>query len=191
MSAVILPELRWEATSACSPRYGHKVSLVVVHRWGVRFTTPAAEALSYQGVIAEFRDPANRASAHVVYPGSAVPGEATQMVHWSDLAWTEAAYNPVADDVESADHIWVKGPDGLYDEAGFAQLARIVAFRCHARSIPPVWSTRHGVCRHADLGAAGGDHPQCPTTDLARWRKFIGLVEREYHRGGFRSVWGR
>jgi hypothetical protein len=191
VSAVVLPELHWDPTAACSPRHGHQVELVVVHRWGVRFTTPAAEALSYKGVIAEFKNPANEASAHIVYPGSAVPGEATQMVHWSDLAWTEAAYNPVADDVESADHIWVLDAHGVYDEAGFAQLARIVADRLHVRGLPPVWSTRRGVCRHGDLGAAGGGHTMCPTTDMKRWKHFISLVVHEHQRGGFRPVWGR
>jgi hypothetical protein len=191
VSVAILPELRWEPTAACSPRYGHPVELVVVHRWGVRFTTAAAEARSYQGVIDYFKDRAHQASAHIVFPGSAVPGEATQMVAWSDLAWVEAAYNPFADDVESADHIWVPDARGGYDEQGFQVLARIVAFRLHVRGLPPLWSTRRGFCRHGDLGAAGGGHTACPTTDLARWRAFVRQVQHEAQRGGFRASWGR
>lgn len=187
MSApVVLPELAWEPTRASSPRHGHPVSLVVVHRWGVRYTTPQAEAASYRGVIDYFKDPAHRASAHVVYPGSAVPGEATQMVAWADLAWAEAAYNASADEVESADAIWVGG-----DDAGLHGLARIVAYRLHVRGLPAVWSTRHGFCRHADLGAAGGGHTSCPTTDLELWRRFVRLVQQEAARGGFRTHWGR
>lgn len=187
-----LPELRWRPTTAYSPRDGHPVELVVVHRWGVRFTTEPAEAASYEGVIRYFKDPANRASAHVVFPGSAVPGEAAQMVSWSHLAWAEAAYNPVADDVESADACWTLEHDGhVADEAGLAVLARIVAFRLHERGLPPVWSHRRGFCRHADLGAAGGDHLECPTTDLGLWRRFAGMVKHEHDRGGFRHVWGR
>jgi hypothetical protein len=131
-------------------------------------------------------DTAHEASAHIVFPGSAVPGEATQMVAWADYGWAEAAYNPDADEIESADAIWLgKDPHGL------AVLARIVAYRLHIRGLPPVWSTRQGFCRHADLGAAGGGHTSCPTTDLAYWKHFIGMVQFEHHRGEFRWQWGR
>lgn len=193
-SPTVLPSLDWRPTTACSPRYGHLVELVVVHRWGVRYTSEPAEAQSYAGVVAFFSAPANRASAHVVFPGSADPGHATQMVAWDALAWAEAAYNAGADEVESADACWLPDPrraGKVIDEAGLAVLARIVAYRLHVRKLPPVWSARQGFCRHADLGAAGGGHTACPTTDLALWRRFSALVQAEYHRGGFRPSWGR
>lgn len=180
-----LPYLTWKPTTACGLRHGSVVDLVVVHRWGVRYTTEADEAKSYEGVVHYFSDPANQASAHVVYPGSAVPDEATQMVRWADYAWAEAAYNPVSVEVESADAIWLG-----HDEAGWAQLARIVAAMLHYHGLPPVWSHRRGFCRHADLGAAGGGHTSCPTTDLALWRKFVHSVQFEHERGGFRERWG-
>ena len=182
----ILPNLSWNPTTACGQRHGHPIELVVVHRWGVRYTTEPAEDKTYHGVIDYFTNRANQASAHVVYPGSAAPGEATQMVRWSDYAWAEAAYNPVAVEVESADAIWLG-----HDEDGFAQLARIVAAMLHYHDLPAVWSHRHGFCRHADLGAAGGGHLECPTTDLALWRRFVRLTQQEHERGGFRPVWGR
>lgn len=190
MTGVVLPRLRWHPTPACSPRNGARVELVVVHRWGVRYTTEPAEAASYQGVVNYFMDRGHSASAHVVFPGSAVPGEATQMVAWQDLAWAEAAYNAEADEIESADALW---PDAnpAPDADGLAVLARIVAFRLHVRGLPAVWSARRGFCRHADLGAAGGGHAQCPTTDLAYWRRFVSLVQHEHDRGGFRKSWGR
>lgn len=185
--SVVLPKLVWKPTAASGHRHPvHPVTLVVVHRWGVRYTTSDAEAHSYEGVIDYFMDKGHGASAHVVYPGSAVLGEATQMVAWNDYAWAEAAYNPVADDVESADAIWLG-----HDPDGFAQLARIVAFRLHARGLPAVWSHVRGFCRHADLGSAGGGHTACPTTDLALWRKFVHAVQYEAARGGFRAEWGR
>lgn len=187
-----LPHLIWHPTTAHSPRHGSKVELVVVHRWGVRYTSEQAEAKSYAGVVSFFKNPANRASAHVVFPGSAASGEATQMVAWDQLAWAEAAYNPVADDIESADACWTIIKDGVVvDEAGLAVLARIVAFRLHERGLPPVWSHHRGFCRHADLGAAGGGHTECPTTDLGLWRRFVGMVQYEHERGGFRASWGR
>jgi hypothetical protein len=182
---VALPHLLWHPTAAKGDRRGHPVNLVVVHRWGVRYTTPAAEAHSYDGVVRFFSDKSNGASAHIVYPGTAVPNEATQMIAWGDYAWAEAAYNPDADEVESADAIWLG-----HDPVGMRVLARIVACRLHARRLPAVWSTRRGFCRHADLGHAGGGHTACPTTDLKVWRNFVGLVQDEFDRGGCR-LWGR
>lgn len=181
----ILPELTWAPTGARGDRHGHPVELVVAHRWGVRYTTAKAEAASYRGVINYFSDPVNKASAHVVYPGSAVPGAAGQMVRWSDYAWAQAAYNPAAVEIEAADAIWLG-----HDPAGLEQLARMFAFLLHAARLPPVWSHSRGFCRHADLGQAGGGHTACPTTDLVLWRSFVRLVQAEYARGGFRHSWG-
>lgn len=180
-----LPKLLWRPTAASSPRHGHVVELVVVHRWGVRYVSEAEEAQSFQGVINFFGDPGNRASAHVVFPGSAVPDTAAQMVAWADMAWAEAAYNPVADEVESADAIWLG-----HDPKGLDQLALIVAERLQARGLPPVWSSHRGCCRHADLGPAGGGHLECPTTDIPLWRHFITLVQA-HHAQQLPVKWGR
>lgn len=191
---VHLPHLTWKPTAASGLRHGHPVDLVVVHRWGVRFTTEQQEAVTYRGVLDYFMVPANGVSAHVVFPGSAVPGEATQMVSWDHMAWAEAAYNAGADEVESADACWLPHagePGKVADEEGLAVLARIVAYRLHKRDLPPVWSHRHGFCRHADLGYAGGGHLECPTTNLRLWRRFVRMVQAEHQRGGFRHSWGR
>lgn len=185
MSGVVLPELEWHPTVACGSRHHSPVELVVVHRWGVRYAGAGETRAEYAGVIRYFSDPANRASAHVVFPGSAVAGHATQMVAWGEMAWAEAAYNPVADDIESADAIWLGA-----DAPGLRVLARIVAFRLHERGLPPVWSHRLGFCRHADLGEAGGGHLECPTTSLPLWRSFVRMVQAEHARGGFRRSWG-
>jgi hypothetical protein len=192
---VVLPELDWKPTEAKSSRHGARVRLIVVHRWGVRYIDQPSEARSYQGVINEFGNPANQASAHIVYPGSAVGGghRATQMVTWAEKAWTEAFYNPQSDEIESADSIWLG-----HDWYGFHVLARMVAKRLKVRGLPPVWvqggaiaNGPGGFCRHADLGALGGGHTQCPTTDLALWHSFVAAVQHEFSRGGFRPVWGR
>ena len=183
---IVLPNVVWHPTGASGSRNGEQVVRVVVHRWGVAYTNEQAEASSYHGVVNFFSNPANQASAHIVFPGSAVPGEATQMVAWADKAWAESAYNASSDDVESADAIWLG-----HDPHGMAVLARIVAFCLHQRGLPATWSAEKGFCRHADLGAAGGGHTSCPTTDLALWRAFCGLVEHETARGGFRPSWGQ
>lgn len=185
MSEVVLPELHWVPTAAEGSRGGSPVDIVVVHRWGVRYVSSRGEARDYEGVVRYFLNPSNRASAHVVFPGSAVLGKATQMVHWNRMAWAEAAYNPIADDIESADGIWLGK-----DAQGLRVLARIVAYRIHKHGLPCVWSHHRGFCRHADLGAAGGGHLQCPTTDISLWRHFVSLVQAEHQRGEFRHSWG-
>lgn len=200
MTATVLPRLVWHGTPNRGQRFSsHPLELVVVHRWGVRVTTETAEATSYQGTVNWLSNPASQVSSHLVFPGSAVPGEATQMVGWQDYAWAEAAYNPVAVEVESADAIWVPMSDGTRDSTGMAVLARIVAFLLASggglhdpktRVLPAVWSTNRGFCRHADLGAAGGGHTSCPTTDIGLWRHFVSLVQAEYARAGFRPAWG-
>lgn len=186
MNPTVLPELSWIPTTACGDRHLARVQRVVVHRWGDPATTEQAEQATYHGVIGYFQNPAHQASAHFVYPGSAEPGHCTQMVRLADYAWTEAAYNPTSVEIESADLIWT-GDDGL----GLEQLARIVGWLLHHYGLSPLWSVDHGFCRHADLGAAGGGHTQCPTTDLAAWRYFAGRVAYQYHAGGYRKTWAR
>jgi hypothetical protein len=184
---IVLPDnLVWHPTTASGSRGGEAVVRVVVHRWGVAYTTEQAEASSYHGVVNFFSNPANQASAHVVFPGSAVPGEATQMVAWDQKAWAEAAYNASSDDIESADAIWLG-----HDPHGMAVLARIVAFCLHRRGLPATYSAEKGFCRHADLGVAGGGHTQCPTTDMHLWNAFAAMVQHEAARGGFRPSWGQ
>ena len=184
---VVLPALEFKQSPNYGSREGKSVDLVVVHRWGAS-SVPVSEGeekISYGGVISWFSNPSAQVSAHIVFPGSAVPGQATQMVKWGDMAWAEETYNPVSDEIESADDIWIGK-----DVAGMAVLARIVAFRLHVRDLPAVWSTEKGFCRHADLGAAGGGHTECPTTDTTLWEHFVSLVQAEAKRGGFRPSWG-
>lgn len=194
MTGVVLPtKLHQVPTASHSSRNGAKVRLVVVHRWGVPYINMAAEARSYQGVINWFKDPKNQVSAHIVFPGSAVPGEATQMVKRADKAWAEGFYNPVSMDIESDDAIWLgKDPQGM------RVLARIVAFELHQYDLPALWvrgqavlNGASGFCRHADLGSAGGGHTMCPTTDISIWYEFVRMVKDETVRGDFRKVWDK
>lgn len=183
---IVLPRLDWKPTSAQGSRDGQAVVRVVLHRWGVTFTNLAAEARSYGGVINEFENSANQASAHVVMPGSAVLGRATQMIPWSQKAWTEEAYNPSSVEIECADAIWLGD-----DPHGLQVTARMTAFLLHKYGLPPRWSAEHGFCRHADLGVAGGDHLACPTVSMPVWKAFSHLVLFEATRGDFLPTWGR
>src|SRR5206468_9676515 len=164
----ILPEIKWVPTQNKDPRHGAKIRRIVLHTWGVHFTSEKAEAISYEGVIRQFKIRASQTSAHFVYPGSAVPNEITQMVDYAHYAWTEEAYNATSVEIECADAIWL----GL-DPKGFEQLAHIVGFLLHHFGLNPVWDIHHGFCRHGDLGIAGGNHPSCPTTSINRWKHFV------------------
>jgi len=192
MAAVILPPLKWKESPNQSARTHwtpSKVTGVTVHRWADKPQTTKNGALStYHGVVDFLCEASTQAAAHVVYGGSLV-GEATQLVPWSQGAWACEAFNGCTDSIEFADAIWTG-----QDDAGWHVAARIVAFRCHARDIPAVWTkdpVKHpGICRHYDLGAAGGGHTD-PTTDDALWVKFVAACAAELERGGFRATWGR
>ncbi len=86
-----LPKLEW-VPGACSSRNGSPVEEVFLHRWGIRDTQH--ERIS--GVVSEFKNPANQASAHFVYAGEVGPdkGRCVQMVAYADKSWTEAQDNP-------------------------------------------------------------------------------------------------
>jgi hypothetical protein len=173
---VVLPPLVQRPTVNVSSRRGARVHLVVVHR-------PVG---SYAGSIAALCDPHHEASAHIIMkPGGL---EATQLVRWDMKAWACVAFNAFSDNLEIADEVWVGK-----DPHGWQVAARIVAFRCHQRKIPPVWTPDPlnvpGVARHYDLGVAGGGHTD-PTLDKRVWQRFMTEVRAQYDRGGFRRVWG-
>lgn len=173
---VYLPKLLWNPSPNFSSRNGEKVHLVVCHR-------PVG---SYLGSIETLKNPATEASAHVITkPGG---HEATQLVAWNDKAWACKAFNSFSDNIEFNDEMWVG-----QDKVGLEVAARIVAFRCHVRGIPPVWTrdpmSTPGICRHYDLGLIGGGHTD-PTTDTPTWLHFVAMVKSEYDKGGFRKRWG-
>jgi hypothetical protein len=153
--------------------------LIVVHR-------PVASFASAERTLTDdTRPPKERVSAHVLTDSNR---EAVQLVPWDRKAWTCELFNSASYNLEIDDDAW----NGS-DPAALATAARIVAFLNKRTAIPPVW-THHphrdpGVCRHFDLGRAGGGHTD-PTTDDERWRHFIAMVRVEYDRGGFRPTWG-
>lgn len=178
MTAVDLPPLKSVPSPNYSSRHGTAVHLVVCHR-------PVG---SYAGSIATLCEDRGElsASAHVITKTGGV--EATQLVGWGQKAWACEAFNAFSDNLELSDEMWVGD-----DPHGLAVAARIVAFRCHVRGVPALWTraphTTPGVCRHYDLGIAGGGHTD-PTTDDHVWEAFMHLVAAELARGGFRKTWG-
>lgn len=173
---IVLPPLLQHPSPNSSSRHGANVHLVVVHR-------PVG---SYLGSIATLSDPAAQVSAHIITkPGGL---EATQLVKWSDKAWACEGFNAYSDNLEINDAAWIGA-----DSHGLEVAARIVAMRCHVRGIPAVWTRdphkTPGICRHYDLGLAGGGHTD-PTTSTPIWLNFVGMVREQLARGDFRPTWG-
>jgi len=176
VTTATLPRLEQRPSPNQSPRLNGLVPyLVVVHR-------PVG---SYAGATATFLDARSQVSAHVLTNGAS---EARQFVAWNKKAWSCVSFNSASYNLEVDDAAWT--PAGL---AAFNTAARIVAFLCHKTGIPPTWTIKPahepGVCRHYDLGIAGGGHTD-PTTDAQLWRQFMARVVAEFNRGGFRPAWG-
>ena len=173
----VLPPLRWHESPNQSDRL-HEIApyLVVLHR-------PVG---AFRGAERVLTDPGSQVSAHILTDSNR---EAVQMVRWDRKAWTCKTFNSVSYNLEIDDAAW-DGRDALALHAA----ARITAFICKRTGIPPLWTlapqNRPGICRHFDLGIAGGGHTD-PTTDVVYWRDFVELVKAEYDRGGFRPTWGR
>jgi hypothetical protein len=191
IGTLTLPSLEVKMTPAKSSRpSGAVIEDVFVHRWGIT----AFRHESIEGVIAEFLDPANEASAHLVYAGEVglSAGRCVQMVRLADKAWTEGADNGEGVSIECGDAMWLG-----HDPVGFARAARIVGWLLRHEHLPAAWVRHphtthyHGVTRHADGGAADGGHTICPTADLELWHQFVARVKGELVHGGYRDKWLR
>jgi len=172
---VVLPPLVQRKTPNQSSRHGSKVTLLVWHE----------TAGAYAGAVSWLCNPQAQASAHLVVREDGL--EATQLVHLDQKAWHAASFNPQSVGVEHA-NITSKGYSTLEQ---LQVSARIFGWLCLHLSIPPRWSRdgrSPGVCRHMDLGQAGGGHLSCGP-DLSGWLHFLDLLHAELKRGGFRKEW--
>jgi hypothetical protein len=188
VGSLTLPPLKQHLTTACGSRAGVHVEDLFMHRWGIT----ASGAESIEGVIAEFMNPANEASSHIVYAGEVgkSAGRCVQMVPLAKRAWTEAADNSEGVSVECGDPMWLG-----HDPEGFARAARIAGWLLLHEHLPAAW-VRHphethfkGITRHADGGAADGGHTVCPTADLELFGQFVACVKAEMMHGGYRAIW--
>lgn len=174
---IVLPPLAWLPSPNFSTRAGTPTDLLVLHE----------TAGSYAGAVSWLRNPAADASAHVVLREDG--DQAAQLVRYRDKAWTQAFYNPRAVSLELAN----TSTKGYATEHQFRVGARIVAFWCHLFSIPPRFARKgvgRGLCRHLDLGAAGGGHTSCGP-DALDWGRFLVYVADELERGDFLASWGK
>lgn len=185
VGTVTAPNLEPGKTPNMGSRNGAQPAVLFNHVWG---------GGRFDGVISWLTNPESQASAHVVYAGETGPdaGKAMQLVPWADKAWTQCAFNAVGISIETADAVWAG-----HDPHGFARLARMTALVLHVHGWYPRWvkpagllAGTRGHTRHADAGAAGCGHLECPTADLALYQQFAERVTAEYRYGGFRSSYG-
>ena len=175
MTAAVLPTLVQRHTPNQSSRNGARVHLLVWHE----------TAGAYDGAVSWLCNPAAQASAHLVIREDG--GEAAQLVHLAEKAWHAAAFNAMSVGVEHANTT----AKGYATERQLEVSARVFAWLCLHLRIPPRWSrdgAAPGICRHLDLGAAGGGHFNCGP-GLHDWQRFLVMVHAELERGGFRDKW--
>jgi hypothetical protein len=177
MSEVVLPPLVKAWSPNQSSRHGTEIDLLVWHE----------TAGKYAGDVSWLRNPKSKASAHLVVREDG--GEVSQLVPLSKKAWTQAAFNPRAIGVEHS-NLTAKGystEDQLRVSArifGWLLWKFELPFR-HARG-----GSGPGICRHLELGAAGGGHTECGTGNADFWR-FMDMVHHELERGGWRPNWAQ
>lgn len=177
MAAPVLPPLVWKRSPNFSSRHGARIDLLVWHE----------TAGPYLGSIAWLCNPIAEASAQLVLREDG--GECTQLVKLADKAWAQGAFNPRAVSVEHA-NVTAKG---YATEAQLEVSARVFGWLCINLGIPPRFArggVGRGVCRHSDLGIAGGGHTQCGPGD-ATWERFLVMLHEEIARGGYRKEWAR
>jgi N-acetyl-anhydromuramyl-L-alanine amidase AmpD len=157
---ITLPKL----VTKLSPNYSSRnaaISLIVLH------DTEGG----YQGAIATFMNHHAEVSAHLVLREDGA--ECTQMVPYAEKAWACCAFNSVSLNLEMAGFI-AKG----YSAAEWTEAASITAYLAHRYDVPLRWAkTGHeaGICRHRDLGKAGGGHTD--PCDDATFAKFLDHVQ--------------
>jgi N-acetylmuramoyl-L-alanine amidase len=176
--AVVLPSLVQRPSPNQSTRHGTRIDLLVWHE----------TAGAYAGSVAWLCNPQADASAHLVIREDG--HEATQLVPLAAKAWhAYPTFNPRSVGVEHA-NVTTKG---YATEAQLETSARVFGWLCLHLGIPPRWArggAGPGVCRHLDLGAAGGGHTQCGPW-LAGWERFLDLLHAEIARGGYRRTWAK
>ena len=176
MSTVVLPPLTERHSPNQSSRHGTRVDLLVWHE----------TAGAYAGSVSWLCNPAAQASAHIVIDEHGT--EATQLVPLAAKAWHAAAYNPRSVGVEHANLRAV----GYASPEQLRVSARVFGWLCLHLGVPPRWArlgVGPGICRHLDLGIAGGGHLQCGVHPDAEWLHFLELVHAEIERGGYRKSW--
>jgi N-acetyl-anhydromuramyl-L-alanine amidase AmpD len=104
-----------------------------------------------QALGAWFDNASAQASAHV---GVDAEGQSARFVDDGRKAWHCAAFNSQSLGIEQIGF----ASQLVWPDAQLRETARWIAVWSKKYRIPITFSTTHGVCRHSDLGAAGGGH---------------------------------
>ncbi|AXQ64407.1 endolysin [Gordonia phage Neville] len=120
--------------------------------------------------------------------------ESVLVVPWDQNPWSASNANSRGDHLLSAGSFarwtaakWLETDDrdGKDENAQMDRLAKLTAYRCKVRGIPPVYvggkgmPKTPGICGHVDFGAWGGGH-----TDPGKnfpWAEFIRRVQEYYY----------
>lgn len=120
------------------------------------------------GTDAWFHNPSAQVSAHF---GNPKTGQPDQWVDTNDRAWAQVDYNNVAISVENEGH----HGDSL-TASQLENAAHLLAW-AHTMHGTPLQVTNDpngsGVIGHGLLGAAGGNHPDCPGSPILDQRQLV------------------
>lgn len=184
----VLAPLKWRPSPNYSTRAGARIDLLVYHESAGHYAgdcdwlcTPTVR--DKNGRVVSGPD----ASATAVLREDG--GELTQLVRVADKAWAQGAFNSRAVGVEHS-NVTAKG---YSTEAQLRESARLFAWLSWKNGIPVRFARGGfgpGVCRHLDLGEAGGGHLQCGMGD-ADFFRWLEMIHHERLRGGFRKTYLR
>lgn len=133
-----------------SSRNGVKPAIIVIHSTESH-NRPGTSDL--QSIVDWFNNPSAQASSHVLVDDE---GYSARCVPDSWKAWTQAAFNPPALSIEMIG--FAAEASNEWTPAQYKKVAQYLAYWSKKYGIPLIKSTTFGVCRHMDLGAAGGGH---------------------------------
>lgn len=131
-----------------SSRNGQTPRIIVVHSTESHERPGSADLAA---IGAWFDNPTAQASSHVCTDAD---GTSARYVPDIAKAWHVANFNSQALGIEQIG----QAAQGKWAKAELKETARWIAYWSRKWGIPITHSTTRGVCRHSDLGAAGGGH---------------------------------
>lgn len=142
-------------TENCSSRAGAKPAIIVLHSTE---SSNRSGASDLAGVASWFRNPAARASAHVIVDAE---GQSARVVRDVLKSWACAGYNAVSLNIEQIGY----ASQGRWADAEIDEAARWIAHWSRKWRIPIRKGRtlggrviRKGVVTHSSLGTIGGGH---------------------------------
>lgn len=149
-----------------SERHVPVPSLIVLHSTESH-NAPGLSDLKAIG--AWFQNPSAQVSSHICVDGD---GNTARYVRDDLKAWHCAGSNSISLGIEQIG----QASQNFWPTAQVKETAKWIAYWSRRYDIPIKLGTSHGVCRHSDLGAAGGNHndpgPAYPLDRVLRYAKW-------------------